>query len=124
MILLDTSILIEVFRKQKKEDTLFYKMRSRSDKFAISIITYYEILIGSNEKQIAHWLSFLKMVNVITLDISCANKAAEIYKSLKTKNKLIEVADMFIAATALSKGIPIATLNKKHFERIEGLEVI
>ena len=38
MILLDTSILIEVFRKQRKEDTLFYKIRSRSDKFVISII--------------------------------------------------------------------------------------
>ena len=57
-------------------------------------------------------------------ELECSRKAVEIFQLLRKNNKIIETPDLFIAATALSKGIPIATLNKKHFERIEGLEVI
>ncbi len=38
--------------------------------------------------------------------------------------KLIEHKDLFIAVTALSMNIPIATENKKHFERIGKLKII
>ena len=48
-------------------------------------------------------------------------KAIEIYKNLKLKNKLIELPDIVIAATAVANNLKIATLNKKHFDRIEGL---
>jgi tRNA(fMet)-specific endonuclease VapC len=37
---------------------------------------------------------------------------------------MIDLADIFIGATAVTYKIPIATLNIKHFERIESLELI
>ena len=37
---------------------------------------------------------------------------------------LIDLADLFIAATALTSNLPFSTLNKKHFERIEGLVIV
>jgi predicted nucleic acid-binding protein len=36
----------------------------------------------------------------------------------------IDIADLFIASTALIYDIPFATLNKKHFGRIEKLNLI
>jgi tRNA(fMet)-specific endonuclease VapC len=39
-------------------------------------------------------------------------------------NKIIDIADILIGATALSHNIPIATLNNNHFERIKNLELI
>lgn len=46
------------------------------------------------------------------------------YKALKPKNALIELADLLIGATAISNSVPLATLNKKHFERIPNLVLI
>ena len=40
------------------------------------------------------------------------------------KNKMIDLADIFIGATALANEIPIATLNYKHFERIANLNFV
>jgi tRNA(fMet)-specific endonuclease VapC len=54
-----------------------------------------------------------------------ANEAAvKIFKQLKKDNKLIEIPDILIGATAQASNIKLATLNKKHFERIKSLEII
>ncbi len=47
MILLDSSILIELFRKQDKTKTVFYKLSQTNDDFCISSITHYESGIGN-----------------------------------------------------------------------------
>jgi tRNA(fMet)-specific endonuclease VapC len=50
--------------------------------------------------------------------------AVTINSILKKKRKQIDLADLFITATELSHNLPLATLNKKHFERIETLSLI
>ncbi|MGV8138491.1 MAG: type II toxin-antitoxin system VapC family toxin [Mangrovibacterium sp.] len=47
-----------------------------------------------------------------------------IYLELLKTNKMIDLADILIGATALTHNIPIATLNSNHFNRIKGLEII
>jgi predicted nucleic acid-binding protein len=37
---------------------------------------------------------------------------------------MIEIPDMLIGATAKANNLKLATLNKKHFERIKNLEII
>ena len=44
--------------------------------------------------------------------------------TLKRKRKQIAIADLFIASTAIAYDLPIATLNKKHFERIDELQIV
>ena len=48
-------------------------------------------------------------------------QAARIYKDLKQKGLLIEAEDLLIGATALQHRLTLATNNRRHFERIEGL---
>lgn len=43
---------------------------------------------------------------------------------LKSTNRLIGIRDLLIGATALSRGAKLATLNTKHFGRINDLEII
>jgi tRNA(fMet)-specific endonuclease VapC len=50
--------------------------------------------------------------------------AVDINNKLKLKSKQIDIADLFIAGIAMSNNMYFATLNKKHFERIDGLELI
>jgi len=124
MILLDTSVLIEMFRVKDKKTTFFYRLSTNNNDFAISILTHYEILRGCNSLQDIFWTNFLKNIKVIPFDLISSNAAIEIYKLLKKQNQMIDLADLFIAATALSHNLTLATLNLKHFNRIPNLRIL
>jgi tRNA(fMet)-specific endonuclease VapC len=62
-------------------------------------------------------------MDIIDIDQLISEEARRIYMDLKKINKLVPFPDLFIAATASIKNIPLATLNKKHFEFIEGIEI-
>ena len=124
MILLDSSVLIELFKSKDKEKTLFYTLLETENDFGISIVTHYELGIGSNEKQTAFWNEFLTSVTIFKFDTNCSIVAIDIYKQLKANSKLIDLADILIASTSVANQIPLATLNLKHFERIKGLEIV
>jgi tRNA(fMet)-specific endonuclease VapC len=63
-------------------------------------------------------------VSILTFDEGCVDKAVALNTVLKRKRKQIDLADLFIAATALQYDLSITTLNKKHFERIDTLGII
>ena len=124
IVLADTSILIDFFRKSDKSKSQLISLIRNGYKFCICTITEYEIYTGSNEQQIAFWKDFLEKIEILSFDSAAAYKAVEINKALKLKRKQIATADLFIAAVASSKNLPIATLNVKHFDRIEELSLI
>jgi tRNA(fMet)-specific endonuclease VapC len=92
--------------------------------FAISAVTKYEIYSGATPTQLAFWDSVLLKIMVIQFDENTVDVAVKINNDLRRKRKQIDIADLFIAATALLHNIPFATLNKKHFDRIEKLKLI
>ena len=124
MILLDSSVLIELFRKKSKQDTLFYKLAQSENDFSISSVTYYEIGIGNRKNHKNYWEKLCERLMVIPFDKACADSAITIYQNLKHKNKLLDLADLLIGATAITHEMPIATLNVNHFQRIEDLTVL
>ncbi|MCX6325760.1 MAG: type II toxin-antitoxin system VapC family toxin [Bacteroidia bacterium] len=124
MILLDSSILIELFRKKNKEKTLFYTLSQTYRDFCISSITNYEIGIGNRKSHAEYWELLSENLRIIPFDKACSNSAVSIYLELLKGNKMIDFADILIGSTAVAYNIPIATLNVKHFERIAGLEII
>ncbi len=123
MILLDSSVLIELFRKKDKEKTLFHNLSQSHKNLSISTITFYEIGIGNRKSHLEFWNLLCENLNVIPFDKTCSETAITIYLDLLKTNKLIDLADILIGATALTHHIPIATLNLKHFERIKNLEI-
>jgi len=124
MILLDSSILIELFRKKDKENTLFYSLAKTYTTLCISTITYYEIGIGNRKSHIDYWDKINDNLQILPFDKECSDNAITIYLDLLKTNKIIDLADILIGATALTHDIPIATLNDKHFNRIKGLEIL
>ena len=124
IICLDTSVLIDFFRKTKKENSVLYKLKQHNFEFSVSVITKYEIYVGVNEIQIKFWNKFFKEVTILEFDNSAAKEAIKIHNQLKEKNKLIEMPDIFIAATAVSNSMKLATLNTKHFDRINNLKLV
>jgi len=123
-IMVDTSILIDYYRKTEKENSVWIKLVRQGYKFSISAITKYEIFSGANEDQLEFWQNVPKAITVIPFDEASVDKAVKINISLKRKRKQIAIADLFIAATAISHDLSFATFNKKHFDRIDGLNIV
>ncbi|WP_323519435.1 type II toxin-antitoxin system VapC family toxin [Mucilaginibacter sp. 10I4] len=90
----------------------------------MSVVTEFEIYSGAPDSQIAYWQQFLAGISILIFDSKASEQAVDIYKKLKLASKQIDNADLFIAAIALSNNLPIATLNKKYFERIDDLVLI
>jgi tRNA(fMet)-specific endonuclease VapC len=124
MILLDSSVLIELFRKKDKQKSFFYQLSQSEDDFAISIITHYEVLRGINDFQEDFWSDFMALIQILPFDVDSSKEAIKIYNDLKKMNKLIDLADILIAATALTHNISLATLNIDHFSRVKGLNLV
>lgn len=123
MILVDSSILIEFFRKKDKTKTSFYHLSRKYQKLFISSITHYEIGIGNRKMHYKFWTELSKQLIVLPFDKECSNRAVEIFIDLSKSNKLIDNADILIGATAVTHNMPIATLNRKHFNRINKLHI-
>ena len=124
IICLDTSVLIDYFRKKDKQKSFFYKLTTKYKLFAVSIVTEYEIMVGANSEQTDFWNQFFEKITVLPLNKPTNGAAIRLTKLLKASNKLIEVPDIFIGATAIANNMKIATLNKKHFERMQGLKIV
>jgi len=96
----------------------------RGYQFSISAITKYEIYSGAIQSQLTYWDIIFQAVPVIPFYESAVNAAVRINGGLKRKRKQIALAELFIAATAVSHQTLFATLNRKHFDRIEELNII
>jgi predicted nucleic acid-binding protein len=124
IVLVDTSILIDYYRKTDKKRTVWISLVRQGYSFAISAVTKYEIYSGATANQLTFWDSVLQAITVIPLDELSVDTAVTINSALKKKRKQIAIADLFIAATAVARNLPLATLNRKHFERIDTLNII
>ena len=124
IVLADTSLLIDFFRKSDKSKSQLISLIRKGYTFCICVITEYEIYSGATGQQLEYWQEFLKKIPVINLDQAAVKEAVNINTQLKIKRKQIDLADLFIAAIAVSNSLPVATLNKKHFTRIESLLLV
>jgi tRNA(fMet)-specific endonuclease VapC len=124
IILADTSILIDFFRKTDKTNSRLIALVRQGYAFSISAITEYEIYSGAPVSQQDYWQDFLGRIPVLPFDKDVVKVAVDINSTLKRKRKQIDIADLFIAATAISNNLPFATLNLKHFERIDTLQIV
>lgn len=116
--LIDSNVLIDVSRGDapaiKYVDAL-------PEPWSISQVTAMELIVGARDKrELATIDSFLALYQVIPLSESIG---AEAYRLPKTyaKSHGLHVFDSLVAATAIDKALTLVTLNRKHYQMIEGL---
>jgi tRNA(fMet)-specific endonuclease VapC len=124
IVLVDTSILIDYYRKTDKEKTVWISLVRQHYSFAVSAVTKYEIYTGASPAQLAFWDNVFQALAVMPLDELSVDTAVTLNSALKRKRKQIDLADLFIAATAVAYNLPLVTLNRKHFDRIDALKLI
>jgi tRNA(fMet)-specific endonuclease VapC len=123
-IMVDSTILIDYFRKTDKSKSILVKHSITYDKLHISTVTEFEIINGATLAQLDFWNHMLKGFTILDFDSKAARQAAIIVQQLKAKRKSIDKPDLFIAATAVSHGLTLDTANKKHFKFIDGLDLL
>ncbi|MCW5557185.1 MAG: PIN domain-containing protein [Verrucomicrobiae bacterium] len=99
---------------------------------AISAVTASELLHGIKRavdpvikaRRASKVEGVLTSVKLLPFDIAEARVHARIRAQLEKAGRLIGPHDLLIAATALTAGFDLATLNVDEFKRVPGLSVI
>src|SRR4051794_40659282 len=126
-VLIDTSVLVDAERRGNSLDQAI----GEQDR-AISVIMAGKLLHGVHRAQegairarraafVEHVISAVEPLPVTT---AIARAHAEIWAEIERDGNLIGAHDLWIAATALSHGMDIATANARDFERVPGLNVV
>ena len=122
-VLVDTSVLIEYFRKKNKEKTFLYNL-SLNYEPVISVITKYEFLSGINDKNFDAVNEILNRLKTLDFDSKSAEIASEIFRNVKVTNHCPGIADIFIASAAIKHSLKLATFNVKHFTAIPKIKIL
>lgn len=123
-LMVDSSILIDYFRKSDKSKSRLVDHFRQYQTLYISSVTEFEVVNGATEAHLKFWDGMLSRFIVLGFDSKAAREAAAIVAQLKRKRKSMDKPDLFIAATAMVHGLALDTLNKKHFEPVEGLTLL
>ena len=128
-VILDTSVLIEAER-QASDIRVFIENR-KEEVFGLSVISVAELLHGVHRadstqrrlKRSAFVEKVIELFPIYPFEVPVARIYAQLWADLIKKGLQIGAHDLIIGATALSLGFSVATFNKRHFERIEGLKI-
>lgn len=127
-MIIDTSLVIKLEREGASLD---FNPTLDPDAVAISAVTVSELLVGtyrSASDQGARRTAFVEAVlerfEALPITRSVARIHAQITASLMASGQMIGQHDRWIAATAIEAGATVATLDRKDFDRVPGLQVV
>jgi len=91
---------------------------------ATTVITRFELLVGARSpKQQKAIQTLLDAVPALPLDMTSADRAAEVRRTLEKQGNPIGMGDSLIAGIVLANRGVLLTRNTGHFERVTGLRL-
>lgn len=118
-VVLDTDVLIDYLRGLPAAGRYVDGLASVP---TCSEVTRVEVLRGmrSHERRVTE--RFLATLRWSAVDEQTSQLAGELGRRFRQRHGGIGVADLVVAATAARLGLPLATLNVRHFPMFERLE--
>ncbi len=133
MKLLDTSVLIDLDNKPDGLDSSIDQLKEDHELF-ISAISVFEFWWGIciRYKGFHHvpltverkFYDFLSPFKLIPVNLEIGKLAASYGVDLQQSGQMIDLHDLYIAATGAILDIPVVTRNIDHFKRIKDINVI
>jgi predicted nucleic acid-binding protein len=125
---LDTNIVSHFLRKDKTIQNKIRSIPKKGDQLDIPPIVFYEIRRGLlSIKAPVKTTAFKKLClayPVKLIEPELMETAASIYTQLQKKGRIIEDADILIAAHCIRHGFTLVTNNTKHFGNIANLNLV
>jgi predicted nucleic acid-binding protein len=127
MIVLDTSVLISVERKDEEViDKILELSEEYGKEFYITFMNLFEFLLGVMVKKIRkkkEAVSFLKRFLVLNSTELTSRIMANLKFKYDKKGEVIPLADLIIASIVIENGMVLVT-SDKDFEKIEELKKV
>ena len=123
---LDTSIIIDYLRGKGDTVDLVNNLKGKLVSSYICLSELYEGIFRSKNKNAETTVLefFSGLSKTYGLNQKIAKEFGYLRKNLKQRGEIIEDLDIMIAATCIVYGLTLVTLNKKHFLRIKGLDIV
>jgi predicted nucleic acid-binding protein len=123
-ILIDSSLFIEHIRARDKAATPLARIQEQRNLLATSSIVVAELCYGARTPGMRGEVSkTLYGVEVIPFTAAMAGQISFEAERLRLRNQMIGFRDLAIACVALTEGLPLATNNRREFERVAGLRL-
>ncbi len=121
---LDSSMIIQHTRLGNKRHSFFLRSLFVYEP-NLSVISLYEIELGAYRAgRLSDIIALQVDFKVLPLTEQIAQRAARLDADLIQRNLQIGIKDSFIAATCLVHDMPLLTVNVRHFDRVDGLQLI
>ena len=125
---LDSNIVSYMLKEDSDVIARYRKAYDDGDDFVIPPIVFYEVqrgLLAKNlKKKLSKFNALCQKIEQVEFDSAVWQKAAQIYASLSQQGKMIDDADIFIAAFCLVNDCALITNNTRHFVNISGLKLV
>ena len=121
-MLVDTDVLVWYLRGNKQAATFL----GTNQGFQISVVTYMELVQGMRNKEELRRLRKTLVIwgiSPLMIDERISQRAAYYVEEYFLSHAL-RLADALIAATAVERGLPLATANLKHYQVVADLKLI
>lgn len=125
--LIDTDWIINHLRGKKEMKNRLKELRPSG--IAVSFVSLAELYEGvyhskNPEKSQEDMEGLLSQFTPLGIDKKICQIFGKERAQLRKQKKLIDDFDLLTASTALRHNLAVLTNNRKHFEKIEGLEII
>jgi predicted nucleic acid-binding protein len=121
VILVDSDVLIEHLRGNTAARDWLGSARQSSGPLAISVVSLTEIAGGMRSPERREVIRLLGSMQRFEVSEQAAWRAATLMRDYRRSHAGIGLGDYLIAATALTEGLELATLNIRHFPMFPGL---
>ena len=121
MILVDSDVLIEHLRGKTPARDWLVQARQSSGPLAISVVSLTEIAGGMRPPERREVIRLLGSMQRFEVTEQVAWRAATFMQEYRRSHSWLGLGDYLIAATALTEGLDIATLNIRHYPMFPGL---
>ena len=126
-MILDTSFIIDLIKNRQNAIQKAQELEKTSTPIRTTTISVFELWQGledlQNKEKRERIDHFLSSIGLLSFDLPSAKRAGIIFSELERKGEMIEAEDCMIAGIAQWHNEPILTRNKKHFERIKGIQI-
>ncbi len=122
MIHLDTSVLIDSLTGPRRSLPALRRAIAEGHRVAISAIVLFEWRRGPRDpRELVDQAALLPDTSVVAFGPAEASAAADLYQTVRRPRG--RGADLAVAATALTRGAALWTLNQRDFADVPGLDL-
>ena len=115
IVLLDTTILIDVLRNRLNRRALLIELVERGSTLATTAINIGEVYAGMRPAEEAATEAFLSNLECYPITAAIARRAGSLKSTRAKRGQTLTLADMMVAATALEHKLTLMTDNLKDF---------